>query len=242
MDYEPPRSQYVDGALTKKLSLNSHSEQDNSSLHPIDSDQPDYSQRLLIAFAIFAVVCVLSLVGILSMSVDRSSNTGGADGVLGGDFVLHGIDGEVALSDFRGKVVVLYFGFLNCPEVCPTSMGIIQQALAKLDRKNRNNTQAILISIDPDRDSVTALSEFTRYFDENMIGLTGSKEQLAAVAANYGAYFKATASDSPELKYVFDHTSRYYVINQKGELVAAMRHSTTANELAARIRLLNESV
>ena len=172
-------------------------------------------------------------------STDRDAQgIGGADGILGGDFVLQSSQGPVALEDFRGKVVLLYFGFLSCPEVCPASMSIYQQTMAKLSESERAEVQPILISIDPARDSVEALEEFTNYFGANILGLTGTHEEIVAVTQDYGAYFKNIESASPDSEYAFAHTSRYFVINQQGKLVDAMRHSTTANELSARIRTL----
>lgn len=185
------------------------------------------------------LLMVSGLAFVLASSADRNGeNLGGADGILGGDFTLRNADGDVSLSDFSGQIVVLYFGFLNCPEVCPASMGMVSNAMNRLDTDEQNQVQPILVSIDPERDSLDQLAEFTQYFHPRLLGLTGTSDEIEAVAQDYGAFFEVTDSSSPGSAYEFRHSSRYYVIDQNGELVDAMRHSTTASELVTRIRTL----
>lgn len=182
---------------------------------------------------------ILAICGLIALFLSTSKNTFGEKqpssfAELGGDFTLQSVKGDVSLSDFKGKAVVMYFGFMSCPEVCPNSMGVIQGALNKLESEKSDQVQGIMISIDPERDSLTQLADFTRYFHPNIIGITGEPSELEQVAKQYGAYFAKTPDERRE--YVFEHVSRYYVINKQGQLVDAMRHSTTANELAARLK------
>ena len=159
---------------------------------------------------------------------------------LGGDFTLTSKGGDVSLSDYQGKVVVMYFGFLTCPEVCPNSMQVISSALNRLQSPELDQTQALLVSIDPGRDTPDRLAEFTQFYHSNLLGLTGSKSDIDQVTRQYGAYYNFTEIEGVTEDYGVQHSSRYYVIDQQGELIAAMRHSTTANELYAQIReLLN---
>ena len=180
---------------------------------------------------------IVSLLAFLLID-NNQSDAGGEDGKLGGDFRLTGINGEVSLRDFEGSVVVLYFGFLNCPKVCPTSMGMVTKSLNLLSEQELKQVQAILISVDPERDTYQALANYTRQFHPNILGITGTHQQIDAVKNNYAAYAEIIESQSADSAYAFRHTSRYFVINQQGKLVDAMRHSTTANELVARIRTL----
>lgn len=154
---------------------------------------------------------------------------------LGGDFNLTSKDGEVSLSDFNGKVVVMYFGFMTCPEVCPNSMTVISTALTRLNEEQLRGTQAMLVSVDPNRDTPDKLAEYTEFYHSNLIGLTGSKDDIDRVTQRYGAYYDFTEIESVTEDYGVEHSSRYYVIDQRGQLVAAMRHSTTPNELVAQI-------
>lgn len=200
------------------------------------SENETSSQRFLRRLIFAGVLVVISLVLVLVLNTERSvlDNT---PKQFGGDFTLQGIAGDVSLSDFRGKVVLLYFGFLNCPEVCPASMAVYQQTLNDFNATELARIQPILITIDPKRDTAEILKDYSEYFHKNIIGLTGTENSIRQVANQYGAYFKAVPTDS-EVEYVFEHTSRYYVINQEGQLIDAMRHSTTVNELSARIRTL----
>ena len=97
---------------------------------------------------------------------------------LGGDFTLTSKNGAVSLDDFQGKVVVMYFGFMTCPEVCPASMTVISTALARLDDRQLQGTQALLVSVDPNRDTPDKLAEYTKFYHDNLIGLTGTKDDI----------------------------------------------------------------
>ena len=153
---------------------------------------------------------------------------------LGGDFTLQSADGDVSLSDFKGKTVVMYFGFMSCPEVCPNSLGVIQTAFNNLSDKELTQVQGIMISIDPERDRLQSLDKFTQYFHPKIIGITGTNDAVEKTANQYGAYFDRT--EDKENDYLFEHVSRYYVIDPQGDLVGALRHSTTPNELSAKLR------
>ena len=194
------------------------------------------SKWLLPALILSVLVSAAVLFNIMSMQ-PREDTVATSD-VIGGDFVLRNIDGRVSLKDFRGSVVVLYFGFLSCPEVCPTSMSILTRSLEKLSPAEKNKTKAILISIDPQRDNFQELLEFTNYYHPNILGVTGTEQEVEKVAQQYGAFFEITASETVDSAYAYRHSSRYYVIDQQGNLIQAMRHSTTPNELAARIKKL----
>ncbi len=211
-------------------------------MQPNFNDSHNTYPRVLPWIIAIGAIAVIILV-VLAMTTERSALNENLPDELGGDFSLQsnhslGNEGVISLQQFRGQVVLVYFGFLSCPEVCPASMGIYQQTLNKLTTEELEKVQPLLISIDPKRDSLKALEVFSEYYHPKIIGLTGTEKEVRQVANQYGAYFKAVPSESERLDYVFDHTSRYYVIDQQGKLIDAMRHSTTANELAARIRTL----
>lgn len=192
------------------------------------------SKWLLPALILSVLVSTAVLFNVMSKQ-PREDSIATSD-VIGGDFVLRNIDGRVSLKDFRGSVVVVYFGFLSCPEVCPTSMSILTRSLEKLSPAEKSKTKAILISIDPERDDFQELLEFTNYYHPNILGVTGTDQEVKQVAEQYGAFFEITESETVDSAYAYRHSSRYYVIDQQGNLIQAMRHSTTPNELAARIK------
>ena len=215
LDYATPQSQHVDGSLVmNKLALTAIS-------------------AILVSLAVVVTLFITT-----SDSDFGESKKTFAD--LGGDFTLTSGNGPVSSSEFRGKVVVMYFGFTSCPEVCPNSMGVISNALNRLNKNQLNKTQALLVSIDPNRDSPEELAEYATYYHDNLIGLTGSKQQIDNITQQYGAHYDFTEIESVTGDYGVEHSSRYYVIDQNGKLITAMRHSTTPNELYAQITQLLE--
>lgn len=160
---------------------------------------------------------------------------GNEDGKLGGKFTLNSAQGPVSLTDFHGQVVVLYFGFLGCNNYCDTSMSVLSTTFERLPETDREQVQALMVSIDPWRDDIAALDEYTKSWHPQILGLAGSPDTISAVTQRYGAFYERTESkDGGDYEYL--HTSRFFIVNRDGELVDAMRHSTTPNELAARLQ------
>lgn len=159
---------------------------------------------------------------------------------LGGPFELNSINGNVSLDQFKGNIVVLYFGFLNCAEVCPSSMGTLSAAFSRLSPATYQHVQGLFVSVDPERDDLVSLNKFAKYFDDRVIGLTGTNQQIDALTKQYGVYFDIVDMESSELSYTVDHSSRFYIIDDTGKLVGAMSHNTTPVELAAGIERIYE--
>jgi len=157
---------------------------------------------------------------------------------LGGDFTLESHQGSISLSDYSDQVVVLYFGYLSCADVCPTSMSVISNAFNKLTDNQVEHVQAIFISVDPDRDNTNDIEKFTQYFHKNILGVTGERNQIAKVSQQYGVYYNTDELEDSVMDYSVDHASRFYIINKQGKLITAMSHSTTPNELATQIKEL----
>jgi len=132
------------------------------------------------------------------------------------DFTLQTDQGEIHLSDYRGKVVLLYFGYTFCPDVCPTTLAKISQATKDLE-KNASKVQTIFISVDPERDTLQNLGKYSRAFSPDFIGATGTPEGIAAIAKQYGIYYekKPLASGAG---YSIDHTAIVWVIDPRGNL------------------------
>ena len=189
--------------------------------------------HLILGSSALAIIGLIALFTLTSKT-EFGEKTPRSFAELGGDFTLQSSKGNVSLSDFQGKAVVMYFGFMNCPEVCPNSMGVLQSAFNRLSTDELNDVHGIMISIDPERDKVESLEKFTQYYHPQIIGLTGSDDAVEKTADQYGAYFKRTKDK--ENDYLFEHVSRYYVIDQQGNLVDALRHSTTPSELTAKLR------
>lgn len=153
----------------------------------------------------------------------------------GGDFTLDGPVGPVSLHDFVGRVVLLQFGYTYCPDICPTSLTILAQTLGGLTPGELAQVQPVFVSVDPERDTVARLVEYTQFFHPSIVGLTGPTARLNEIAARYGAVFVRQESASAG-GYVIDHTALTYLIDRRGRLVASLPHAAPAEQLAAEIR------
>jgi protein SCO1 len=153
----------------------------------------------------------------------------------GGDFTLQSADGSVALHDLRGKVVLLYFGYTFCPDICPTSLGFTSQALAALDKTELDRVQMLFVTVDPERDTLDKLKSYTAYFHPSIMGLSGTPEEIAKVAKLYGAGYARQNTGSAG-GYVVDHSAYTYVIAPDGNLFKTLDHGTPPAQVAETIR------
>lgn len=146
------------------------------------------------------------------------------------DFTLTSVDGDVSLSDFRGKIVLIYFGYTFCPDICPGTLGNVAQALRNMGTQ-ADDVQLIMVSLDPERDTPEKLAEYMGHFHPSFIGVTGSKEKLDEVAALYGIFYqKAEGSDATG--YLIDHTATLMVLDREGYLKLVFPFGVTAEEIA----------
>jgi protein SCO1/2 len=155
--------------------------------------------------------------------------------VRGGDFTLQSADGPVALADLRGKVVLIYFGYASCPDVCPTSLALAAQGLALLAPGELQRLRVLFVSLDPARDTPQKLKEYAAHFHPGITGVTGSPEAVAGVARNYGAAFRIQKVESAA-GYVVDHTSFTSVVAPDGRLVEQLPHGALPAEIATVVR------
>lgn len=153
----------------------------------------------------------------------------------GGDFTLDGRAGPVALHDFSGKVVLLYFGYTYCPDICPTSLAVWQQALDALTPGELAQVQPLFVSVDPERDSIARLADYAQFFHPRIVALTGRPAALAEIAGRYGAVFVRQESASAG-GYVIDHSALTYVVDPQGRLVEALPHGASAEQLLGVLR------
>ena len=159
---------------------------------------------------------------------------------IGGDFTLTSHNGRsVSLSDFRGKIVVLVFGYTHCPDVCPTHLLTYAQALAQLPPEQAEAVQLLFVSVDPARDRPELLARYVPAFNPNFIGLT-STDGGEAVMKLYGAT-AVKQPPQPNGFYSVDHSSATFLINRQGRPVVMEPFGQTATQLAEDLKtLLNQ--
>lgn len=146
------------------------------------------------------------------------------------DFTLNSANGAVSLSDFRGKVVLLYFGYTFCPDICPATLANVGQALNQIGSK-ADEVQTIMISLDPQRDTPEKLADYTAHFHPSFIGVTGDQEQVDPVASLYGIFYQVNEG-SEATGYLIDHTATLLVLDREGYLKLVFPFGVTADEIA----------
>ena len=151
------------------------------------------------------------------------------------EFALRGSDGaELKLSRFRGKVVILEFGFTSCPDVCPKTLAALAAARKSLGAQG-DELQVVYITVDPERDDPERLRTYLAAFDPSFVGGTGTQEELAAVRQEYG--IAATRTDSGP-SHTFSHSSYTYLIDREGSLRALVPYGTSSDDYAHDVRIL----
>lgn len=167
----------------------------------------------------------------------QPTRTSAPERAAGGDFTLHSANGPLALSELRGKVVLLYFGYTSCPDICPTSLTLMSSALSQLTEEELAQVQGLFISVDPQRDTPQRLADYSRHFHPAITGITGSEAQVADVAQRYGALYQRAEGETA-LGYSVDHSSITYVIDQRGALTTTLPHGASPATILQELRRL----
>lgn len=142
-----------------------------------------------------------------------------------------------ALSDFRGKVVSLFFGFTHCPDICPTHLAR-QAEVMRLLGPQANEVAVLFVTLDPERDTPSALKTYMDAFDPRFIALTGTQEQTDKVARQYKIFWQKTPLPDSALVYTIDHTTNSFVIDQSGRSRLIVPHEMSASDVAHDLQLI----
>ncbi len=149
-------------------------------------------------------------------------------------------DGRPAdLTTFRGEVVLVFFGYTHCPDICPTTMARAAEA-RRLMGDDGDNLQVLMVSVDPERDTEHALGEYLAFFDDSFLGVTGPADALERVATLYGIYFNRNEG-TVESGYTVDHTGTLMAIDPEGSLRVIYPNDVPADALASDLRALLKS-
>lgn len=196
-------------------------------------------RRRFVWWLVAAGVALLALIGLWLWSQSRAAPRYGIvidSTSAAADFRLDSSLGRpVALSEFLGKPVLLYFGYTTCPDVCPTTLADLRLALQALG-DDRDRVQVLFISVDPERDTAQRLADYLPYFDPSFIGLTGPLEEIEAIASRFGVFFQKNTAKSAA-NYLVDHTSAVLLVDKDGVIREMFPYGTTGEQLASDIRL-----
>ena len=141
------------------------------------------------------------------------------------------------LADYRGKVVLLFFGYTYCPDVCPATMAELRAARAMLKPEDAARVQVVFITVDPARDTAASIQEYVARFDPAFLGLSGTEAELSAVWQAYGVFREIEQTDSVA-GYLVAHTSRVYVVDVNGNLSLSFAFGTPPDDVANDLRIL----
>lgn len=154
------------------------------------------------------------------------------------DFSLQSTTSLVHLSDFRGKYVILAFGYTSCPDVCPTVLADLGQAFAKLDPAQSERFQVIFVSVDYKRDTPDQVAAYVQNFQSDFLGLGGSQEQIDQVTGDYGIYYQLNQPDPKTGFYTVDHSAVVLVIDPDGRLMMTWPFDMQVDKITADLKAL----
>lgn len=156
---------------------------------------------------------------------------------IGGPFRL--VDGNghgVTDQSFRGKAMLVYFGYTHCPDACPTALQDLTAALDKLPPEAREQARIVFITVDPERDTPDVMKSYAGAFGPEVVGLTGSREAVAEVARGYRVYYARHAETGGG--YSMDHSGLIYLMDKDGRFVSVFTPQATPDEMAGAVRKL----
>jgi protein SCO1/2 len=200
----------------------------------------DMSLPLLRPFFLIITQLVVSLLCTLAMPAAQAHSGHRAHEhkvvkASGSDFTLMSDKGPVALKDFRGKVVAIYFGYSHCLDVCPLDLGKLRDALNSMRPDEVAQIQPIFITVDPARDDAKHLAEYSAIFHQKLLGLTGADDEIAAVAKAYGVTYEKGPINAAGA-YDIEHPSDIFLVGRNGELLRSLPQGTSPSSIAAALR------
>lgn len=190
---------------------------------------------------VMAVLAVLVLAGVMLglarwLTPPPPQDTAQSDTVsIGGPFELVDQNGqEVTDEKFRGRLMLVYFGYTFCPDVCPLGLTTIAEAIDQLPAEDRDQVVPLFITVDPERDTVAVMKEYVGAFSDRLVGLTGSPAQVDAVVRAYRVYARK-GDPGTDGAYLMDHSTFTYLMDRDGRYLAHFGHSATPEEMAKRL-------
>jgi len=166
------------------------------------------------------------------MRLDQNAENAGVP--IGGPFELVDQDGRVVTEqDFAGRLMLVYFGYTFCPDVCPTSLQTMSVALEQLG-DDAEEVAFVFITLDPKRDTVAQMKAYVDLFEPGPVGLTGTAEQVAAAAKAWRVYYRL--QDEGGEDYLVDHSSFVYLMDREGHYLAHFGHAATSQQMVEEIR------
>lgn len=188
----------------------------------------------------FTLLVTLGLLGLLITAAGAlalnhylsNQNQQPTSGLPGGPIELASTHGDFSLTQLDdNQVAIVSFGYTYCPDVCPMTQAVKKQALAALTPQQRERIVPLMISVDPQRDSLERLTQYTGFFGERFIGATGTQQQLEELAKRYGVIWRRAEAENSAMGYTIDHSSSLYVVDREGKILDRVPYSTNPEGL-----------
>lgn len=190
----------------------------------------------IVGLGLGGLAAILLVPGLLSPGIPSQVTVGRA--LVGGPFSLVDHTGRrVTEKDFKGRYMLVMFGFTSCPDICPSGLQVMSAALDKLGPKADRITP-LMITLDPERDTPQALAAYVPSFHKRLLGLSGSRDEIAAAAKQYRVYYKKVPDEKNPGAYSIDHSALIYLMGPDGAYVAHFPHATNPDALAERLAKL----
>ena len=194
-------------------------------------------KRPLILLSGAVIAALVAAAGLLAAPRLFASHTGPVATRIGGPFQLTDGDGRtVTDANFRGKWMLVYFGYTHCPDACPTALQDIASAFDRLGPDERKRVQAVFITIDPARDTPAVMKDYVSAFGPAIVPLSGAPEAIAQAEKEYLVY--AAKHPTGDGDYEMDHSSIIYVMDPEGRFVTNFTHETSPEQMADRLKKL----
>ena len=193
-------------------------------------------RRPIMVLAAFILLIAAGLGGYAWMSHELHGPRGSGIALVGGPFSLVNQDGKrVTEKDFLGNYMLVFFGYTYCPDVCPTELQVMTAALDQLGPE-ASRIQPVFVSVDPARDTPEVLKAYVANFGPRLMGLTGTPEEIAAIAKAYRVYYAKAGNGASATDYLMDHSSIIYLMGPDGSFVKHMPYTTDAAKLAMELK------
>lgn len=184
-------------------------------------------QRIWMALG--ALMVVVALGGLFGYQQLQTREDGSPEG---GPVELPSTQGDFSLAQLEDdQLAILFFGYTHCPDVCPMSLSVVRQVMQGLDEEQRRRVVPVLISLDPERDTLERLSEYVGFFGDDIIGATGSQAQLEELAGRYGVIWRRVETPESAMEYTIDHSSSLYLVDRQGTILERVLYSPTPQPL-----------
>ena len=180
------------------------------------------------------LICGLAFVALLLAATPKAGADSGSD-PAGGDFTLQSVEGPVNLRDLRGKVVMVFFGYTSCPDICPLSLLRIGDCLSSLEAEQAEQVRALFVTLDPGRDTTERMHQYAGFFHPGIIGLTGDTDAIDEVTAWYGIAWERKSAPESALGYSIAHPDTVLLVDADGTLAGEVRGEDGSEALRARV-------